>query len=140
MDIMAYLMDLSAKGYFCSQILIKLALEYDEKENADLVRAMSGLNGGLGFCQKTCGVLTAGACVLGYFAGKGEDEELEKANFNEMVAAYVAWFEELTAEYGSVQCADILCGDKSRQMTVCPNLVMAAYGKLFELLEEGGAL
>ncbi|WMT83604.1 C-GCAxxG-C-C family protein [Terrisporobacter mayombei] len=52
---------------------MKIILDLEGKENPDLIRAMGGLIGGLGFNQKICGALTGGVCILGYFASKGED-------------------------------------------------------------------
>lgn len=46
------MLEMSRKGYFCSQILLKLALEMTRKrKNPDLIRAMGGLCGGMGFLQ-----------------------------------------------------------------------------------------
>jgi hypothetical protein len=53
-------MDFEMKGYQCGQILMAMAFEAQGKQNPDLVRAMSGLLGGMG-CGKTCGALTEAA-------------------------------------------------------------------------------
>ena len=84
-EIYMEMLELSSKGYYCSQIIMKIILELEEKENSDLIRAMGGLIGGLGFNQKICGALTGGICALGYFASKGEDEEIEDENLNKMI-------------------------------------------------------
>lgn len=141
MELLDYMLTLSAKGYFCSQILMQLALDMDEADNPDLIRAMSGLNGGMGFTGHTCGVLTAGCCFIGYFCGKGEDDEIEASNMNAMIDAYVQWFtEDLTAEHCSTECHAILDGDMKNQMRICPQLVSSAYEKLVTLLQEGNVL
>ena len=77
MDLFDRMLELSGQGFYCAQILMILALESEEKEDPDLVRAMGGLNGGLGFSGRVCGALTGGCCFLSYFLGKGEAEELE---------------------------------------------------------------
>ena len=136
MDLFDYLLELSQKGYFCAQILMKLALELDGKEDPDLIRAMSGLNGGLGFCGRDCGALTGGCAALGYFAGKGEDEELESSELKPMIAKYVAWFDERSSKLGGASCEAILQGDATRKMSVCPQLVADCYEKLIEILRE----
>ena len=51
------MLELSSKGYYCSQVIIKIILELEEKENSDLIRAMGGLIGGLGFNQKSVELL-----------------------------------------------------------------------------------
>ena len=42
-----------------------------------MVRAMSGLGDGCGFFKETCGIMTAAAARLSWYAGKGSDEEIE---------------------------------------------------------------
>ena len=49
MDIFDRIMELSRYGYFCSQILAILLLETIGEENPGFVKAMGGLNGGIGF-------------------------------------------------------------------------------------------
>ena len=77
MDLFDRMLELSGQGFYCAQILMILALESEEKEDPDLIRAMGGLNGGLGFSGRVCGALTGGCCFLSYFLGKGEAEELD---------------------------------------------------------------
>ncbi|MEG0750867.1 MAG: C-GCAxxG-C-C family protein [Oscillospiraceae bacterium] len=140
MELFDYMLEMSQKGYFCAQILMNLALEYDGKDNPDLVRAMSGLNGGLGFCGGICGVLTGGCAVLGYFAGKGEDDELESCELKIMIAEYVTWFHEYSASLGGGQCSEILHGDPARKLSVCPELVAKANETIFGILRLHGVL
>ena len=56
-DVFFKMVEMTQQGFYCSQILIKLGLENQGKENEDLVRAMAGLAGGLGFAGKNCGTL-----------------------------------------------------------------------------------
>ncbi len=79
------MLGLSQSGFFCSQIMLIMALEAQGKENPDLVRAMSGLICGMGYKGKTCGALTGGACFLGLYTGKGTAEEMEDSRCNEMI-------------------------------------------------------
>lgn len=140
MDIFNKMLELSGKGFYCAQILMALALEADGKEDPELLRAMGGLNGGLGFAGDVCGALAGGCCFLSYFAGKGAPEEREHPAFREMTAQLVAWFKEYTAEYGGHTCARILAGDPKNQMRRCPLMVQAVYEKCGELLAENGVL
>ena len=73
-DEMFRMLELYRQGYNCSQILVTLGLETMGKSNPDLVRAVAGLGGGIGFTGKTCGALTGGACLLSLYAGKGMPE------------------------------------------------------------------
>ena len=73
MDLFDRVLELSRYGYFCGQILAILMLDTIGEEDPGLVKAMGGLNGGVGFSQGCCGCMTGGACLLSYFTGKGED-------------------------------------------------------------------
>ncbi len=56
-------------GYHCSQMIMIMTLETIGEENPQLVKALGGLGGGIGYCGDTCGCLTGGACAIGYFLG-----------------------------------------------------------------------
>ena len=141
MDLFDRILELSRQGFFCAQILMILGLEADGKENADLVRAMGGLNGGLGFTGNVCGCLTGGVCLLSYFLGKGEADELEDPEARETVAAFAQWFKEKTAgEFSGEKCADITGGDPSKRLEHCPALIGETFEKCAELLSERGVL
>ena len=84
---MERMLELSRQGYFCAQILLLMALESEGKEDPDLIRAMGGLNGGVGNTGGVCGCLTGGACLLSYYAGKGEEDELPHEHCDAMIAA-----------------------------------------------------
>ncbi len=136
MDIFDRLLELSQKGYDCAQILLLLALESEEKECPELVRAMGGLNGGIGNTGGICGCLTGGACFLSYFAGKGSDDEQEHPQCNRMIAELTEWFDAYTSEYGGNTCTAILEGDTRNQLERCPALISAVLEQCMELLEK----
>ncbi|MDF2571292.1 MAG: GCAxxG family protein [Sporomusa sp.] len=138
-DAFLKLIELSQAGFYCSQILLIIGLESQGKENPDLVRAMSGLVGGLGFCGKTCGSLTGGACLIGLFAGKGIAEEMEDSRLNDMIRELVEWFEgENLPQYGGITCLDILENDPANRMSRCPQLVLKTLEKVGEILSANG--
>lgn len=136
MDPMERMLELSQQGFYCAQILLILALESEGKENPDLVRAMGGLNGGLGNSGGICGCLTGGACFLSYYAGKGEEDELAHPDGDAMIQELTQWFREYTAEYGSPDCKNILEGDSRNKIQRCPILMEAVLEKCMALLEE----
>jgi C_GCAxxG_C_C family probable redox protein len=138
-DAFMRMLELSQAGYYCSQILLIIGLEAQEKENLELIRAMSGLNGGLGFCGKTCGALTGGACLIGLYAGKGAAEELEDSKLNDMIKALVEWFEhEAISQYGGFDCNTILENNPMNRPARCPQLVQNTLGKVTEILAANG--
>ncbi len=138
-DAFMKLIELSQAGFYCSQILLIMGLEAQGKENLDLVRAMSGLNGGLGFCGKTCGALTGGACLIGLYAGKGAAEEMEDSNLNNMIKEFVEWFEqEARSQYGGSDCNTILENNPLNRAARCPQLVLNTLAKVEEILAANG--
>ena len=70
MDLYERIIELSSMGYHCSQMIMILTLETIGEENPQLVKALGGLGGGIGYCGDTCGCLTGGACAIGLFLGQ----------------------------------------------------------------------
>lgn len=133
------MIELAQQGFYCSQILLFLGIEAQGKNDPDLIRAMSGLAGGLGFTGDTCGALTGGACLLGLYAGRGTPEEQEDEKLNLMISELVDWFsEEYGKLYGGIRCEIILGDDPGNRTTRCPNIVFGSYGKVKALLGEYG--
>lgn len=128
---------LARQGFFCSQIMILLALEGEGKENPDLVRALGGLTGGLGFSGNLCGALTGGSCLISYFAGQGEPEEIADPHCNELIKCLVSWFEaEYGAAYGGCNCRNILEDNSANMILRCPQIVESVYTHVMEQLME----
>ena len=137
MDLIDRIMELSRYGYFCGQILAILALETVGEENPALVKAMGGLNGGVGFSQGCCGCMTGGACLISLFTGKGGDTEYEDAQYKSALGDFTHWFEEeMCTEYGGVECRDITRGNPARRVELCPAIIAATYEKCMEILQE----
>lgn len=136
------LFQLSAQGYCCTQMMLKMALDLEERENPDLIRSAGGLCGGIGDSQKTCGVLTGGVGILGLYGGKGEDQESPKEDYDDMVGEYLEWFEK---EFGSTECIDLIGEmefedphhDQSYKVK-CGEIIQAGYLKAMEILRDHG--
>jgi C_GCAxxG_C_C family probable redox protein len=125
------------QGFYCSQILVLLGLELQGKENPELVRAMHSLAVGLG-AGEVCGALTSGAALLGLYAGKGYEKELEDPRLNAMLQTLVAWFKETYGEpFGGIRCAEILADDPQNKVR-CGQMVRGVYEKVQALLLENG--
>jgi C_GCAxxG_C_C family probable redox protein len=142
MDELSYrILNLTNKGYCCSQIMLKLALEEEEKENPDLIRAVNGLCNGIGNEQKTCGVLTGGIGILGLYAGKGEDQDYAKTGYSSMIRQFIEWFE---SEFNSLDCSDLIGFTKftddhdQSYLMKCGNILTKSYFKIRQILEEYG--
>ena len=131
--------ELKGQGFFCSQIILQLALDLQGKDNPDLVAAMHGLAGGLGFVGETCGALTGGACVLGLYAGRARPEDDDDPRLSFMITDLVQWFKNgYGQEYGGLRCADILQGIPNAQAARCPRMVQGTLQKVKELLVANG--
>lgn len=137
MDIFDRIMELSSYGYFCSQIMAILLLETVGEENPELVKAMGGLNGGVGYSNGCCGCMTGGCCVISYFTGKGEDLETDSPEHKPAMKEFVDWFkEEMEMEHGGTDCTDITEGNPANRVQYCPQIIAAAYEKCMEILQE----
>lgn len=133
------MLELKRQGFFCSQILMILALELQGRENAPLVRASHALAGGLGFTGETCGALTGGAVVLGLYAGKGRESDEDDPRLNFMVEDLVKWFKDgYGRDFGGIRCDDILTGVPNGTATRCPLMVAGTLQKVKDLLIENG--
>ena len=133
------LMTLRQQGFYCSQILILQGLDMMGKSNPDLVRAMHGLAGGLGFSGELCGALAGGASLVALYAGKGTPEEQEDPRLLFIIQDLVKWFKtEYAEQFGGIRCEEILAGNNQNQATRCPILVAGVLQKVKELLVENG--
>jgi C_GCAxxG_C_C family probable redox protein len=132
-DMMLRMMELKHNGYYCSQIMMMLALENQEKTNPDLIRSMAGLAFGVGIGD-ICGALTGGACILSLYAGKGAEEEEEHFRLMGMLHELGDWFKEkFTGQYGGISC-DAISEDGSLRNERCGAIVAETYQKVLEIL------
>lgn len=139
MEELLRMLELSAKGFHCSQILLSMGLTAQGKENPDLIRSMAGLAGGVGFCGDICGALTGGSCLVALYCGRGTADEEEDPRLNVMISELVEWFtKEFSECYGGIHCNEILADDPKNQATRCPQLVTKTYEKVKSLLLESG--
>ena len=139
MDLIDRIMELSRCGYFCSQILGKLLLETVGEENEGLIKALGGLDGGVGYSQGCCGCMTGGCCVISYFTGKGGETDFENREHKNALGEFTGWFkDEMLLNYGGTDCSDITRGNAARRVEVCPQIIADTYMKCMEILQEKG--
>ena len=136
-EVVGRMIDLAEKKYNCSQIMMGLFLEQEQKENPDLMRAMSGLGDGCGFFHETCGIMTAAASVIGLNAGKGADSEEESDHLLPMLEEFGDWFRRETMEkYSGTRCKEIV-GDQvgtPEGKQICGTLIFEAYNQINVIL------
>lgn len=136
-NVFVRMMKQSVAGFNCAQLIMGTALQDEQKENSDLLRAVGGLNMGYNYHGGPCGALTGGCCLISYYAGKGEAEELEDPCLEKMTGEYVAWFRDKSStEYGGESCDAILDRDNDNKMLRCPMLIQESYLKAMEILEK----
>ena len=122
-----------AHGCCCSENILKMALEdmgWEPEAHTAWIKSMGAFCGGL-HEGLACGALCAANSVLWAVA-----EEKKKAK-EELGPEFMSWFKE---RFGSWDCADILEGDESRKTTFCPTLTADTYLKLYDMLEDIGAV
>ena len=135
------MLELARSGMACSQIMMQLALDTQGMENADLIRAMSGLTRGMGRTGHTCGVLTAGCALIGLFTGQGDTEEPPHPENEAMIADYVNWFmQNVAQEHGGCDCQNIVAGDFTKSISVCLPIVQEAFEYIMTMLTEKGVI
>lgn len=134
------MMQLSGKGYACSQVMMQMALEYRGEENPSLVRAMAGTAYGCGSGAGTCGALTGGAAVLALYAAKGADAETESERFMPMLQELADWFAQTVGEqYGGITCAAVTGEDGAgAALQQCGGIVAQTFSKALAILMENG--
>ncbi len=136
MDLEERILELSRYGYACGQILGILLLDTLGEENPQLIRCLQGLNGGVGGYGGLCGCMAAGCCMISNFTGKPDDASFESPHHKAALGEFTAWFEgEMEAEYGALDCRDIVGTDPAKKVRYCPQIIAATYEKCMEILE-----
>ena len=139
MDLFERMLKLSSQGFACAQIMMILTLEAENKEDPDLIRVLGALNNGFRDNGLVCGAFTGGACMLSYYAGQGESDEVADPDYDAMTQELFTWFDDTIGEqYGGITCPVILEGDMSNKLTRCPDIVERAFNKTIEILDEKG--
>lgn len=126
MDDKAGLRRCHEQGFCCAQIMVQMGLMLRGEENAQMVRAMAGLCGGV-HRRNPCGALSGGMVMLSLF-----DEKLAAA---EWIPELEGWFRDT---FGSVDCHTLLEGETSNRRMRCPPLIEKTYGYAKQLLADCG--
>jgi C_GCAxxG_C_C family probable redox protein len=139
-EIARKVIELSREGYYCGQILVAIGLDRQEKTNWDLIRAVEGLKGGLGFSGKICGTLTGAVCLLGLYAGRGQVQENPDPRLDFMVQELVDWFqEEIGKEYSGIDCEQIIEKYLDQDFSlICYPIITMTYLRVANILQTHG--
>ena len=121
------------QGYCCSESIVMAVVdEYCPEVSPELaMAASSGLCGGMGSKQATCGVFTGGAIALGLVLGKGQKKDKK---IKQLSAQY---FEKMELYAGAQQCQQVLkkMGLKNWNRSRCRLLTCRGGIELQALLE-----
>ncbi|WP_020590121.1 DVU_1555 family C-GCAxxG-C-C protein [Desulfobacter curvatus] len=123
------ILKLKSKGYCCSQIMVQLVLDMADLENRQLVDFSRGLCMGSKLETGSCGILTAGLCLLAMYAP--QDPDLRASMQDDFRAFFTA------AASQGIQCRQI-AGDHYPNLNpeTCPTLLSQAHGALMNILTE----
>jgi hypothetical protein len=120
---------LSAEGYCCSQIIVKMGLDAQGDANPELLDAVAGLCSGM-HLGLTCGILSGAACLLSLF-----DKQNAAVS---MIPLLANWFEARCKEFGGCSCEAILNDNPMNRIERCPMLLEETFEKCRELLAAFG--
>ena len=80
--------------------------------------------------------MAAGCCLISYFTGKPGDTEFDSPHHRGAMGEFTGWFEsEMEAEYGGIDCRDIVGTNPAKKVQYCPQIIAATYEKCMEILE-----
>ena len=133
MDVKERVFDNKLMGYCCSESIMNMALEdmgREQEDRADLIKAMGAYCGGL-HEGLACGTLCAAKAAL--FIAGSDNPKVQ----SELGSELMRWFME---RFGAWNCTELLEGDESRKLTLCPIIVEDTYTKLKDMLEDIGAI
>ena len=92
-------------------------------------------------CDMADGAALISACLISYFTGKGSDFEAESPEHKGALAEFSQWFQdEITADYGGINCEDIIGTNAAKRVEYCPQIIAATYEKCVEILQNRGLL
>ncbi len=75
--------------------------------NEEVIKAMGALGGGIASTGRVCGALLGGVAFISSLYSRGNLEEKEHPNMWRLSYKLTKRFEELTKEFGSVDCSNI---------------------------------
>lgn len=133
-----HILQLGQQGFCCSQIIMKLALDTEGVENPGLIRSMAGLCLGTISGDGSCGAFTGAACLLAYYAAKGDSYEEADERLDLMNNQLDEWFKDYCVEQKKgTSCISLLSGDEP-EPHVCSQLIVDCYEKAVNILSENG--
>lgn len=91
----------------CSQVLAMVGLEKLGVNDPSVIKALGSFGGGIGGTGHICGALVGAASVIGTLYSRSSLEEKENPRIWAATKTMMRRFEELTAQYGGIDCGQI---------------------------------
>lgn len=91
----------------CSQVLAMVGLEKLGVSDPSVIRALGAFGGGIGGTGNICGALVGAASVIGTLYSRSSLEEKENPRMWAATKAVMKNFEEMAAQHGGINCAQI---------------------------------
>jgi C_GCAxxG_C_C family probable redox protein len=141
--------ELFTQRLHCSQVLALVGLEKLGINDPSVIKALGAFGGGIGGTGNICGALVGAASVVGSLYSRSSLEEKENPRMWAATKAVMKNFEELTAEYGGINCCQIaqvnwmdrdqvkdFYGNPDSRRRHCLNVVGETARALGELLDQ----
>ena len=99
--------DLFMKRLHCSQVLAMVGMEKLGVDDPGVIKALGAFGGGIGGTGNICGALVGAVSVLGTMYSRSSLDEKENPRMWNATKIVMKNFEDLTAEYGGINCCQI---------------------------------
>ena len=99
--------DLFKKRFHCSQAVLAVGQEKMNAVNEEVVKALGSFGGGIASSGRVCGALVGGVALISSLYSRGNMEGKEDPRMWLLSRKLVKRFEEITSEFGGVDCCNI---------------------------------
>jgi C_GCAxxG_C_C family probable redox protein len=88
-------------------VILAVGQEKMGNRNEEVIKAMGAFGGGVASTGRVCGSLVGGVALISSLYSRGNAEEKEDRNMWRLSYKLTKRFEELTQEFGGINCSDI---------------------------------
>ena len=99
--------DLFLKRLHCSQVLATVGMEKLGVDDPAVIKALGAFGGGIGGTGNICGALVGAVSVLGTMYSRSNLDEKENPRMWNATKIVMKNFQDLTDEYGGINCCQI---------------------------------
>lgn len=99
--------ELFTRRLHCSQVIAMVGMEKLGIEAPEVIKALGSFGGGIGGTGNICGALVGATCVIGSLYSRGSLEEKENPRMWNATKLVLKEFQELTHQYGGINCSQI---------------------------------